>query len=191
VKKVWVIGLAVSALVLAACSDDDGGDVRTTSDEGSGSASASGSGSGSGSASASGSAVEAECVPVGDADSASATIAITLDEFSIESDASEVAAGSVHFAVDNAGEEPHELVIVKGVAVDDLPTDADGALDEAALPEGALIGEVESFPAGETCDGTFELEAGDYTLICNLVEEEDGAMEAHLAEGMVTALTVT
>ena len=124
--------------------------------------------------------------------SASATIAIKLDEFSIESDTSEVAAGSVHFAVDNAGEEPHELVIVKGVAVDRPAHRCRRRPRRGRAPRTARsIGEVESFPAGETCDGTFELDAGDYTLICNLVEEEDGAMEAHLAEGMVTTLTVT
>jgi hypothetical protein len=99
-------------------------------------------------------------------------------------------AGNVAFAIDNAGEEPHEFVVVQGDSIEDLPTDDDGALDEGALDSGALIGEVEPFPGGESCEGTFELEAGDYVLLCNIVEEEDGEVESHLAEGMATTFSV-
>ena len=179
--------MAMAMFVGVACGDDDGGEVRST-----GSASGSGSGSASGSGSGSGSASEvAECVPVGDLSTADTTVDATLDEFSIELSTDSVAAGAIGFVAENVGEEPHELVIVEGVPVAELPRDDHGGLDEAALPEGALIGEIEAFPAGETCDGTFELTAGDYALVCNITEVEEGEPENHLHEGMVTTFTVT
>jgi hypothetical protein len=184
-KRTLIVLVACAcAAVLAACGDDDGGSVRETG-------SVSGSGSGSGPGSGSGSAVAAECETVGNADDADTTVAVVLDEFTITVDADEAPAGSIHFAVKNEGEEPHELVVIQGVAPADLPLDDNGALDEAGLPDGALIGEVEPFPGGDTCDGTFDLAAGDYTLVCNITEEEEGEMESHLHEGMVTSFTVT
>jgi hypothetical protein len=187
-KRVLVL-MAACALVLVACGDDDGGSVREVG--GSDSGSAAGSPSAPASGSGSGSAVDAECDAVGDKDDASATVDVKLDEFTITLDTRIVAAGKVHFALTNAGEEPHEFVVIRGVAADKLPLDDDGALDESKLADGALIGEVEPFPGGETCDGTFELAAGDYTLVCNIVEDHDGETMAHLEKGMVTTLTVT
>jgi hypothetical protein len=192
VKKL-LIALAIPAILggLAGCGDDDGGEVRDLGGESSGSGSGSASGSeasGSGSETeehASGS--EAACVPVGDPASADETVEVTLDDFSIEPAATSAAAGNIHFATENVGEHTHELVIAEG---EDLATADDGSVDEAQLPDGALIGEIEGYPAGETCDGVFELEAGTYTLFCNIVEEEDGTIEAHVAEGMITTFTV-
>jgi hypothetical protein len=193
VKKHWLVGMAVCALALGACSDDDGGDVRTVGDDGTGSASGSGSGSGSGtgSGSASGSAVAAECEPVGDEATATATVNVELTEFEVTADPATVAPGVVHFAIANVGAEPHELVVVRADDPATLPTDENGGVDEAALPEGAFIGEVEGFPGGETCDGTFELPAGEFALFCTITEEEeDGTIENHYAEGMYTGFTV-
>jgi hypothetical protein len=183
--------LAATAAVLllglgaAACSDDDGADVRSSGPGASGSGSASGTGSGSGSA------VAGECeavdgtVGVADADT---TVAVTLDEFSITVDPSDAPAGAVGFSADNAGEEPHELVIAKG-APSDIEV-VDGAPDEEALGDD-LVGEIEAFAAGDTCEGTFELDAGDYVLFCALVETaDDGSVESHFEEGMVTTFTV-
>jgi hypothetical protein len=50
-----------------------------------------------------------------------------------------------------------------------------------------VIGEIEEFPVRAD---TRELEAGGYVLLCNLVEEEDGKLEAPFAEGMRTPFTV-
>jgi hypothetical protein len=84
----------------------------------------------------------------------------------------------------------HELVVVAAGSADEL-TVVDGQVDEEALPEGAFVGEVEGFPSGETCDGTFDLAAGDYVLFCNIVETEaDGTIESHYEEGMVTEFSV-
>jgi hypothetical protein len=178
--------LFVAGLVLAACGDDDGADVRS---EGEGSASASASGSASGSGSATGSGGEAECTAVGDPSTSDADVAVTLDEFEITVDPAEVQAGTITFLAENVGDEPHELVIVEGSDPAGLPTDDDGAVPEDDISD-AFVGEVEPFAAGTSCDGTFELAAGDYILFCNIVEEEDGETVSHFAEGMVTPLTV-
>lgn len=186
--------LAASAVVallgvVAACgNDDDGADVRS---EGPGtSGSGSGSASGTGSETGSGSEVAGECevvdgtAGVADADT---VVDVTLSEYTVIAEPAEVPAGAIGFRAENAGGEDHELVIAK-VASDDIEV-VDGAPDEEALGD-ALIGEIEAFPSGETCDGTFELDAGEYTLFCAIVET-DGMGHSHFEEGMVTTFTVT
>ncbi len=181
-KSKFLTLLVLAPLVLGACGDDDGSGVRNVgeSSEG-GSASGSESGTGSGSAMA--------CVPVGDPASADQTIAVALDEWSVTPDPGSSRAGSINFAADNVGEDGHELVIVEGDDPEALPLDDEGAVDEAALAEGSFIGEIEVFPPGETCDGVFELAAGDYVLFCNIVEVEDGEVENHFELGMRTVFT--
>lgn len=210
IKVPTLVFVAVVAVGVGACSDDDGEAVRdcrpasgpaSGSEAGSGSEPASGTASGSeagsgsesecpsGSGSASGSA-EAICDPFGNAADADTTVTVTLTEFSVTPDVARVGAGLVHFAIENAGSEAHEFLVVQADAVQDLPVDEVGALDEAALVEDALIGEVPAFPAGETCDGTFALGAGEYVLLCNRTAEVDGEPTPHLVEGMATAFTV-
>lgn len=181
--------LAAAAAVLtlglaAACGGDDGADVRSSGAGASDSGSASGSGSGS--------AVAADCQVVdgtaGVAD-AGTVVDVKLSEFSITLDPAEAPAGAVGFSVENTGTIDHELVIAKGV-----PSDievVDGAPDEEALGD-AVIGEIEGFPSGNTCEGTFELAAGDYVLFCAIVDEaDDGTVVSHFENGMVAAFTVS
>jgi hypothetical protein len=201
---VALLGL-VALLGVAACGedDDDGGAVRESGPgvSGSGSGSASGSGSGShpasGSASGSGTGSEAaipECAIVdGSSEPPTGVVVATLTEFSIALDREEVEAGTIEFVAHNEGAEPHEIVVVRydGDPAD-IPVAEDGSADEAQLPEGAVIGEVEGFPGGMTCAGAFDLEPGSYVLLCNIVEEEEsGEMEAHFSENMYTSFTVT
>ena len=209
-KRRFLAPALIGLLALVACGDDDGADVRSLGGDecASGSASASASASGasasgasasgcpSGSASASeaaasGSASEApaegECVVVDGTDAAEDGEAhVTLDEWSVEVEEAELTAGNVKFEATNAGEDAHELVIVRG-ATADLPI-VDGVVDEEGLPEGDFIGEIEPF-SGE-CEGTFELTAGTYTLFCAIVEEEDGTTENHYELGMVAEVEV-
>ena len=118
-------------------------------------------------------------------------VAITLREWSVGADPASVKEGDVTFTAENVGpDDPHELVVVKtDLAPGDLPTREDGGVDEDG--EGIeIIGEIEEFAVGETHSATWDLEAGDYVLICNIVEEEDGELEAHYALGMRLAFTV-
>jgi plastocyanin len=181
----------LAILVFAACGDDDGASVRNV---GGTASSGSGSGSGSGSATghASGSGSEgAHCEPVGDASTADVTVDVTLEEWSIEAAETEVPAGTITFAAINTGEDAHEVVVVRADDVDSLPTTDEGIVDEEQLPEGAFIGEIEAFPAGEECTGTFDLEPGTYALFCNILEEEAGEVENHYELGMRTEIEVT
>jgi hypothetical protein len=190
-----VMAVVAAALLLgAACGEDDGGSVREVgSDSQSGSASGSGSGSGSASAPASGVATAPADCKVEDGASGEATSQVTgeLTEFAITLDQTSVAAGLVSFEFENVGAEPHEVAIFRDGDPTTYPTTGDGAADDAALADD-LIGEIEPFATGVTCAGTFDLPAGEYVLLCNIVEEEEsGEHESHFAEGMYTRLTVT
>lgn len=160
----------ITMLGVAACGKDD----TDTSAVGSGSGSVNGSGVGA-------------CEPVGDG--TGTPVGVTLDEWKVAPAASSVAAGKVTFAVENRGHEPHELVVVRAESAAEFSV-VDGKIDEDALPDGAFIGEVEAFPSGESCEGTFELTAGSYVLFCNIVEDEGGERESHFQLGMVTTFEV-
>jgi hypothetical protein len=171
----------VLALGAAACGSDSDSDTQA-----SGSGSASGSASGSGS----GSTAEAACKPVGDIKTAATEVDAELTEWSITAPAT-ATAGKVGFVAKNVGKETHELVVVKTDDVDSLPSKPDGSLGEDKLPAGALVGEIEGFPAGESCTGVFDMPAGKYALICNIVEKEaNGEVESHLKQGMKRAIDV-
>lgn len=130
----------------------------------------------------------AACEPVGDG--SGTKVSVTLDEWAVVPSPSAVPADRVTFAVENKGDEPHELVVVKAASPEELSV-VDGKVDEGALPAGAFIGEVEAFPAGGTCEGTFELAAGHYVLFCNLVEKHEGESESHFQQGMVATFEVS
>ncbi len=148
------------ALALAACgAADDGASVRSI--DGAGGEISGGSASGSMSGSASASAVAgATCDPVGDPADADATVAVELAEWTIEP-TGDVPAGTVALEAVNRGAEPHELVVIRGLAPAELPTDADGSLVEDELPDGALVGEVEPFPSRRDLHGRVRPGAGD------------------------------
>lgn len=120
----------------------------------------------------------------------SADVTVVLGEWIVEPTPTAITAGSVTFAADNQGGEPHELVIARADDPADLPTDDDGGVDESQIAEADLIGEIEGFPNGEVRTGTFDLSAGTYVLFCNITETEDDTVESHFANGMATTFTV-
>ena len=126
-------------------------------------------------------------------DAASGSVVnVTLQEFAVIPDTLSVPAGSVTFNAENIGPmDPHELVIVRtDMAAGELPTREDGSFDEDA--EGVeVLGEIEEFDVGGTESLTLDLEPGHYALLCNLVEEEDGELEAHYQLGMWIDFEVT
>lgn len=115
-------------------------------------------------------------------------VTITLDEWMVKSSAERVDPGKIKFKATNNGVEPHEFVVIKS----DLPPNGlpvtDGKVDEDKVN---IIGEIEPFAAGATESAEFELSAGKYLLICNIVERVPGSpVESHYQNGMVTALLV-
>lgn len=193
VRLMAVLGLAVAA---AGCGSDGADTSPSPTTGGTALAEGEAGGTATGGTAAGGTAVtEApSCEPVGNSRLADTKVDVALDEWTIEPSRASVPAGSVHFELTNRGQEPHELVVIRtDLDPARLPTGSGGEAEEDELPEGAVIGEVEPFPGGgETCRGTFALQAGSYALICNVLETEaDGTRESHYAEGMRTKLTVT
>lgn len=175
-------------LFAVACGGDDGATVRQIdagtegSTSASGSASGAGAGAGSGSASASGTAA-----PAIDPATADTTVPVTLSEWTVVPEPAEVAAGVIAFEATNGGSVPHELYIARAENAEALPTSANGGADEAQLPAGAFIGEIEGFASGTTMTAAFQMEPGTYVLFCNIADDTG----VHFAEGMHTTFTVT
>ncbi len=107
-------------------------------------------------------------------------ISVVLNEMAIRVDPPIVAAGSLTFAVKNAGTVTHELVVLKSdLSEDKLP--ADPAAPGKVKEDGSL-GEAGDLAPGATGEVTLTLSPGHYVLICN----EPG----HYAAGMHTTFTV-
>ena len=88
-------------------------------------------------------------------------------------------AGEVTFTAENTGALPHELAVIRSdEAPDSLPLDG-AVVDESGLD---VVGRIAEFPASETESGAFNLEAGNYILICNVA--------GHYQGGMFTAFVV-
>lgn len=169
-------GLVGVGLLLGgvACSDDESASVEVID---------------GGEASASGSAsapADAACTPANPelAGAATATVDIGLVDFAFEPSTLSVEPGVVTFRAANEGNQNHELAFLPGGG--DIPLTDDGDPDEDALAEAGAF-ELEAFGPGQTCEGTWDLARGTYTLFC-IVETPDGQTHAEL--GMVGSLTV-
>ena len=94
-----------------------------------------------------------------------AKLTVTMDEWSIKLSQSSVPSGSVAFSLQNAGKEEHELVILKtDIAPDKL---ALRASDPTKVEEPGAVGEIEEVAPGTSKEATFDLQPGNYVLICN------------------------
>lgn len=111
---------------------------------------------------------------------ATQTLQVTLKDNQIITSQSSVKAGKVDMVVTNAGSLKHELVVMKTDApADQLPMNSKGTRTQ----EGAAdVGEVENLAGGKTESKTFDLQPGNYVLICNL--------PGHYMMGMRTPLKV-
>jgi hypothetical protein len=135
---------------------------------------------------------QARCRPIGNIRAADTTVRVGLDEFTVKPSKAKAKAGDVGFTADNQGKRPHELLILRNVAIDAIPADEAGGLDEAKLPRGSIVGRIGPFPAGTTCDGVFTLAPGTYLLMDDItVLRGNGVVVSNLAEGMLAQFTVT
>ena len=112
---------------------------------------------------------------------------VFMADFTMKPSVSSIAAGTIKFTVHNDGAFGHEMVVVKAAAAADLPTKADGEVDEDAIPESDRMGEVAAVNPGFSKTLKLKLSAGKYILFCNNV---DGT-KVHFKEGMYADFTVT
>jgi uncharacterized cupredoxin-like copper-binding protein len=117
------------------------------------------------------------------------TVDVTLEEFAVGVDPASVSAGEVTFSVTNDGpDDVHEFVVIRtDLGPTELPTDENGAVDEAGGGM-EVVDEIEDMEVGDSEDLTVDLDAGNYVLICNIWDEDE--QESHYQEGMRAAFTV-
>ena len=120
-----------------------------------------------------------------DSDSDGKTIGVTLVDYKVTPDATNVAAGKVTFKVHNTGTFVHELVVNQSDTA--MPTQPNGEVNEDLIAAAKHLGEVEDVAPGETKNLTLTLPAGKYVLFCNRL---DGTT-VHFKEGMHADFTVT
>ena len=117
-----------------------------------------------------------------------ADVTIKLSDYDFHV-SSPLTAGSHVIRVENAGPQPHELVLVKmepGKTLNDIKAWEKGG--EKGVPPVSPLGGISPMMANESGQFTVELTSGDYAFICFLPDMKDG--KAHLMHGMVKAVKV-
>lgn len=167
-RRMGAVVLVATVIGLSACGDDGRGGADT------------------GVGTDSSDSEEAACAPVGEdlEDGATETLAVQLDDYAFVPPMSEVEAGVVTFAAENVGSEIHELAFLPGGG--EVPMTDEGEPDEDALADAGAF-ELEAFGPGQTCEATYDLEPGTYTLFC-IVASPDG--QTHYDKGMAGELVV-
>ena len=126
---------------------------------------------------------EAAAAPEATDTAAGGAATITLAEFTIE--ASPVVAGTTSFAVDNAGDFPHEFAITRGTSYEELPLLSNGSVDEDALGDD-FLGRTDLLQGGQSATIEFDLEPGDYVFFCNI----SVGPNSHAAAGQVLSVSI-
>ena len=123
-----------------------------------------------------------------DAGGAASNVGVTLKEWEVVLDEGSATGGDVTFDIKNDGKETHEFVVIKtDLDATELPTAADGSVDEAGSGM-EVVDEVEDLPSGQAQQLTVNLDGGNFVLICNIVEKAEDV--SHYQNGMRTDFTV-
>jgi uncharacterized cupredoxin-like copper-binding protein len=102
---------------------------------------------------------------------------VTLTEFKVAAKPTSVPAGRITFTVKNAGDDEHELVVIKtSKLASKLP------VSRARASEKGAVGEVADIAGGKSKKLTLTLKKGHYVLVCNL--------PGHCTDGMRANFTV-
>lgn len=109
-------------------------------------------------------------------------VVLTVDEHSIRMDPSETGSGRITFSLDNVGRQEHEVLVVEADDPGALPLLPDGSVDiEAAT----VVDQLEAVPPGHYEATFLAVPAGEYLLICNIVDTRaDGVAVSHFQMGM-------
>ena len=121
-----------------------------------------------------------------------ADVVVDLVDFNFAIPA-EIEAGPKVWQISNKGEQWHEMAIVKlseGATVDDVLAMLQSEEETEGPPPFEDIAFWAPNSPGETGYVTWDLPAGEYTVICFLPDLA-GDMTSHAAHGMVATLTVT
>lgn len=105
----------------------------------------------------------------------------------------EIEAGPKVWQISNKGQQWHEMAIVKlsdGATVDDVLAMLQSEEEPAGPPPFEDVAFWSPSSPGETGYVTWDLPAGEYTVLCFLPDLA-GDMTSHAAHGMVATLTVT
>ena len=120
----------------------------------------------------------------GDAGASSDAISVDLADYSIDPATTKTDAGTVTLSVHNGAEQTHEFVVMKtDRAADELPTGADGNVDEEGADDLEVVDEVEDIEGGATKSLTLDLAPGHYVFVCNL--------PGHYQQGMSVGFDVS
>ena len=105
-----------------------------------------------------------------------------LANFTITLTAGTIQAGENAITATNVGTAPHEIIFVRAAGAASLPTAANGAVDESAIPAADKLGEIE-VASGATATRTFTFTPGSWVAFCNV--------GTHFARGMHVDFTVS
>ena len=101
---------------------------------------------------------------------------LVLNEFTIKLGSPSLSSGKVLLTANNVGNEEHELVLVRASAVTDLPTKADGSVDEDKTAETDKVGEIEHVMSHQTKSSSLQLDPGTNVVFCNVDQMGTGSM---------------
>ena len=121
-----------------------------------------------------------------------ADVTVDLVDFNFAIPA-EIAAGPKVWQISNKGQQWHEMAIVKlneDATIDDVLTMLQSEEEPSGPPPFEDVAFWSPNSPGETGYVTWDLPAGEYTVICFLPDLA-GDMSSHAAHGMVADLTVT
>lgn len=128
--------------------------------------------SGCGSSSSDSSSANSTSAPASSQAAASGSVNVVLNEMNVIPTPATAKAGKVTFDVNNAGQLPHEMVVIKT----DKMADALGT--GSTVPETGAVGETGDLAAGKTKALTLDLKPGHYALICNIAGHYSAGMHA-------------
>jgi uncharacterized cupredoxin-like copper-binding protein len=110
---------------------------------------------------------------------------LELREFTIAPQVTRANPGTITFQVTNAGEFPHEFVVIRSdLPIAQLPRlGGEEGVDE---DEVEIVGRLDPIEPGTLEELPLDLDLGEYVLICNLT----GGGESHYLNGMYEQFTV-
>ena len=109
-------------------------------------------------------------------------VSIELGSYFVTPSVASVPAGTVNFTVNNPDTRDHVFIVIKTDLAPEALVMAGSAADPAG--SGTVIGTImrDALGAGASANVSFELDAGNYVLICN--------RGSHYSRGMTAAFTV-